>query len=179
VDPLALLGRWGNFYVIVGSSAGALTGLQFVVMGLISDAQATTSMTVIRAFGSPTLVHFCAALAISAMMCTPWTAIWQLSVSLGVFCLAGVIYSLTVLRHARKQTDYRPEFSDWMWFVVWPMLSHAALAAMAALMLSHVQIALFGVGAVTLFVLSIGIHNAWDTVTYVAIARRQKGAEEQ
>jgi hypothetical protein len=28
---------WENFYVIVGSSAGALIGLQFVVITLIAD----------------------------------------------------------------------------------------------------------------------------------------------
>jgi len=31
------LGTWQNFYVIVGSSAGALIGLQFVVMTLIAN----------------------------------------------------------------------------------------------------------------------------------------------
>jgi len=33
---MALTG-WENFYVIVGSSAGALIGLQFVVIALIAD----------------------------------------------------------------------------------------------------------------------------------------------
>src|SRR5215813_9128549 len=32
------LREWGNFFVIVGSSAGALTGLQFVVLTLIANA---------------------------------------------------------------------------------------------------------------------------------------------
>jgi hypothetical protein len=34
---MTALGGWGNFYVIVGSSAGALIGLQFVVMTLIAN----------------------------------------------------------------------------------------------------------------------------------------------
>jgi hypothetical protein len=34
MTPLA---GWENFYVIVGSSAGALIGLQFVVITLIAD----------------------------------------------------------------------------------------------------------------------------------------------
>jgi hypothetical protein len=34
MTPLA---GWQNFYVIVGSSAGALIGLQFVVITLIAD----------------------------------------------------------------------------------------------------------------------------------------------
>ena len=64
-EPLA---PWESFYVIVGSSAGALTGLQFVVLALIADAEAavavSSNMLEIRAFGTPTVVHFCAVLFI-------------------------------------------------------------------------------------------------------------------
>ena len=35
----SLLTGWENFYVIVGSSAGGLTGLTFVVIALVRDAQ--------------------------------------------------------------------------------------------------------------------------------------------
>jgi len=34
---MTLLSGWENFYVIVGSSAGALIGLQFVVVTLIAE----------------------------------------------------------------------------------------------------------------------------------------------
>jgi hypothetical protein len=34
---VSALAGWQNFYVIVGSSAGALIGLQFVVMTLIAS----------------------------------------------------------------------------------------------------------------------------------------------
>ena len=34
---MTALGEWENFYVIVGSFAGALIGLKFVVLTLISD----------------------------------------------------------------------------------------------------------------------------------------------
>ena len=36
MDDMTALSGWENFYVIVGSSAGALIGLQFVVMTLIA-----------------------------------------------------------------------------------------------------------------------------------------------
>ena len=49
------LNQWDNFYVIIGSSAGALTGLQFVVIALVAEAQAASSMLEIRAFGTPEL----------------------------------------------------------------------------------------------------------------------------
>jgi len=41
--------------------------------------------------------------------------------------------------------------------------------------MSHDQTwALFTVGGVALFLLFIGIHNAWDTVTYIAATRQQE-----
>jgi len=52
---LSALARWANFYVIVGSSAGALTGLQFVVVALIAQAGRTTTKREIRAVSLSTL----------------------------------------------------------------------------------------------------------------------------
>src|SRR5207302_365393 len=59
--------EWENFYVIVGSSAGALIGLQFVVMTLIADKQVATSQALSSAFGTPNIIHFSAALLLSAL----------------------------------------------------------------------------------------------------------------
>jgi hypothetical protein len=39
----AHLAAWESFYIIVGSSAGALTGLQFVVMALVAEARQGSS----------------------------------------------------------------------------------------------------------------------------------------
>ena len=37
LHEMTALNGWANFYVIVGSSAGALIGLQFVVMTLVAN----------------------------------------------------------------------------------------------------------------------------------------------
>ena len=65
---VSALSRWENFYVIVGSSAGALTGLQFVVIALIAETEALGGVQEIRAFGTPTIVHFCVSLLIAAIV---------------------------------------------------------------------------------------------------------------
>jgi hypothetical protein len=49
---------WESFYVIVGSSAGALTGLQFVVITLGAEKKALGDGGTTRAFATPTVVHF-------------------------------------------------------------------------------------------------------------------------
>src|ERR1700732_3959175 len=91
------LTRWANFYVIVGSSAGALTGLQFVVITLVAQANIVGSMREIRAFGSPTVVQFCGPLLISAIMCVPWDSLSHAGVCLAVFGATGLIYALVVI----------------------------------------------------------------------------------
>ena len=61
---------WGNFHVILGSSAGALTGQQFVVMTLVaqtSDIGPRYAGSPSRRSGSPNVVHFCAALLVAAI----------------------------------------------------------------------------------------------------------------
>ena len=54
---MSILAEWDSFCVIVGSSAGALIGLQFVVMTLMAERQ-IRSPDAGAAFGSPTVVHF-------------------------------------------------------------------------------------------------------------------------
>jgi hypothetical protein len=57
--------------VIVGSAAGALIGLQFVVMTLIAERLPLRAAEASAAFATPTIVHFGAALLLSALMRAP------------------------------------------------------------------------------------------------------------
>jgi len=173
-SALALLGHWANFYVIVGSSAGALTGLQFVVITLIAQADAASSMREIRAFGTPNVVHFCVALLISVLTNMPWYRVWHFSLCLAVVAVLGFTYSLVVIRHAKRQTGYSPDAGDWLWFTILPITMFIVLAVAAVLAISNAGVSFFLVAVVSLGFLFNGIRNAWDTVTYVAIDHRQK-----
>ncbi len=171
---LTALTNWQNFYVIVGSSAGALTGLQFVVITLIAQADIASSMREIRAFGSPTAVHFCMALLISAIASCPWHDLKSPALLFGTCAVGGVVYALSAMRHAKKQTAYQPDWGDWMWFGWLPIVVYAVLAAAAFLMNENSASGLFLIAAVSLALLFIGIHNSWDTVTYIAVQRPQR-----
>ena len=85
------LERWEGFYVIVGSSAGALTGLQFVVMALIADSNRRSTMREVSAFGTPTVVHFCAALLVAAILSAPWHSLRSAGLGIGICGVVGVI----------------------------------------------------------------------------------------
>jgi hypothetical protein len=167
----ASLSDWGSFYVITGSAAAALTGLQFVVMALINDTRRRSSTASIDAFGTPNIVHFCAVLLVSAAMSAPWRVLSHLSLLIGACGIAGAIYALLVARRAKLQPDYVPVLEDWIWHVALPFISYLALLIAAILLFRHEADALFTMGAAALLLLFIGIHNAWDTITYLVVER--------
>jgi hypothetical protein len=51
---MAELAEWESFYVIVGSAAGTLIGLQFVVMTLIAERPPLRAREAGAAFATPT-----------------------------------------------------------------------------------------------------------------------------
>ncbi|GAC1656699.1 MAG: hypothetical protein NVS4B3_22590 [Gemmatimonadaceae bacterium] len=168
------LSAWASFYVIVGSSAAALTGLQFVVIALLADSRQSRTMREIDAFGTPTIVHFCAALFVSALLSAPWSTMPGVAGTLGVTGAGGVGYTLVVARRARRQTAYTPVFEDWLWHVGLVLAAYGILLIGAVLLIGHARSALFMIATTTLLLVFIGIHNAWDTVTYIAVDRSGK-----
>jgi len=164
----ALLAGWESFYVIAGSVAGALIGLQFVVIALVADSRRRATTPEIAAFGTPTVLHFSAALFLSALLSVPWTGSSGLQFALGACGVAGVGYALVVIGRARRTPNYRPQLEDWVWHAALPLLAYLALSIAAALLARYTVCALGLIAGVTLGLVFIGIHNAWDTITYVA-----------
>src|SRR5579864_9064317 len=165
---MTALSGWENFYVIVGSSAGAFIGLQFVVITLVANMPiARDQAQAGDAFATPTIVHFGAVLLLSAILSAPWEhGVASASVVWGLLGLTGVVYEIIVIRRMRTQTVYTPQFEDWLFHVLLPCAAYATLAASAYAAPRHAHGAMFVLGAAVLLLLFIGIHNAWDAVTY-------------
>jgi hypothetical protein len=171
-EPTSAISAWESFYVIVGSSGGALIGLQFVVVTLIAERRHLTTDGGLGAFATPTVVHLAGALVISAIMSAPWLSVTALSLTLGVAGLAGLVYGVLVVRRARRQTRYKPVFEDWLWYAALPCIAYAALA-IAAWLPGGGEVPLFVIGCAALGLLLIGIHNAWDTVTHIVVTQSE------
>ena len=111
VSPLT---AWENFYVITGSAAAALTGLMFVVITLIASSRVRRSSGTLGAFGTPTVVHFCLALLVAAILSAPWQVLWNAGLLLGLAGLGGATYVVIVLRRGRQQTDYEKNINEFL-----------------------------------------------------------------
>ena len=177
---MADLAGWDNFYVIVGSSAGALIGLQFVVLTLMADRPVgETTIQAADAFGTPNIIHFGAALLLSGIMAVPWQRLAPLAVFWGVLGISGSLYILIVARRMRGQEAYKPVFEDWLFHTLLPLAAYATLAVSAFAFRAHEYPVLFAIGGAALLLLFIGIHNAWDSVTYHVFVVRKKGQHKE
>jgi hypothetical protein len=176
------LSEWESFYVIVGSSAGALIGLQFVVITLINESPAVKDLQrASSAFITPTIVHFGAVLLVSAAISAPWEGIAAASLLWGVLGVAGMLYVSFVSRRVHAQKTYSPQFEDVLCHVLLPFAAYAALSGSALAARVDASWTLFAVGAAALLLLFTGIHNAWDTVTYhvFVVKKKQQHAEKR
>lgn len=172
---MTVLAGWTNFYVIVGSSAGALIGLQFVVMTLIANMPIVRANAQAgRAFATPTIIHFGAALLLSAILNAPWETVSGAAAAWGLVGLIGVAYGMIITRRMRVQTAYRPEFEDWLFHALLPFAAYITLAGSAFAAHFHLRAALFAVGAAALLLLFVGIHNAWDAITYHVFVQKHE-----
>src|SRR6201984_519799 len=101
---MTALSAWENFYVIVGSSAGALIGLQFVVITLIAEIPTVSDVELAgSAVAEPHIIPLVAVLLISAVISAPWHGIAGPAILWGVLGLVGLVYVVIVARRMRVQ----------------------------------------------------------------------------
>lgn len=171
----AALSAWESFYVIVGSAAAALTGLQFVVVTLIADLRQRRTQREINAFGTPIVLHFSVVLLVSAILSAPWRDVsdpapWMIATG-----IAGLVYAAITRRRARAVSKlpgaYQPLLEDVIWFVLLPPIGYAGLLVAGVAMYRGHPAALRAIAAVVLYLLLVAIRNAWDTVTWIAETR--------
>ena len=172
-EPVSsVLSPWSNFYMMTGSSAAALTGLMFVVITLVSGGERQRrTHDGIATFSTPTVVHFCAALFISASLAVPWRSLLEPAAVLGIAGLLGIGYVMRVTARTRSLSSYEPDVEDWSWYCVLPFAAYGLLLAGAIALPMLAGSAVFALAAGAIALIFIGIHNAWDVVTFIAIGQ--------
>jgi hypothetical protein len=158
---------WGEFYVILGTAAGALIGLMFVVIALRSEGASARSVERFEAYATPTLVAFATVLVIAALATVPAHSDTSLGVCLLLSGIAGAIYTCYNTRQVQQEDGYT-YMSDWAWRHVAPGLDYVALFIAGIVVWLDDALALYIMGASATVMLFIGVHNAWDTAVWIA-----------
>ena len=167
----SMLKDWDNFYVIAGSSAAGLTGLTFVVIALSAESK-RASLRAFNAFVTPTTVHFGTVLALASYLSIPHQTLLSLSLAFGVVGAVGVIYGLHIAAGiVGIAKDYVPVAEDWICNVILPVAAYAVLLACAFLVWHRTQACLYAVAGVSISLMFIGIHNAWDIAVWNTVRK--------
>jgi hypothetical protein len=180
-SELTFLSHWQNFYMIMGTAAATLTGLMFVVTTLIAgiDTHVATLNAAVSAFNTPIVIHFCSVLLLAGIFSAPWQSLSSVSFLLGVLSLGMVFYMIIVLRRILRVPNYQSTLEDWSWYVALPFLAHVVLIIAAWMLIRNPALALYIVGFAMILLLMVGIRNAWDMVTFLAVERSHSQNENR
>ena len=86
--------------------------------------------------------------------------------ALGQYLVARGYGGCQFIRH---QNTYRPVFEDWLWHTVLPLIAYTLFLVTSLTLTRYPRQVLFIIGGAALLLLFVGIHNAWDSVTYITI----------
>jgi len=160
---------WDSFFLLIGSAAGALIGLLFVVVTLTAGQERSSAQQGQSIFITPTVFHFAMVMVVSAVALTPGLPTRTTGLLIGGCAIAALINAIVVaLRMFLRKSIQPPHWSDYWYYGVAPVLLYALLVASAACVWPLVTIASYAVGVVLLLLLLLGIRNAWDLVTWIA-----------
>jgi hypothetical protein len=143
--------------------------LTFVMISLVVRQQPEDARLAINAFSTPIVVHFTAVLLVAALLSAPWPALTPVALLLGLGSVGGLGYVVLVMWRVHLVRSYEPEWDDWLWYAVLPAIAYVALLVSAILLPSHPTPVLFVTATAMVMLLALGIRDAWDIVTYLAI----------
>ncbi len=164
------LSDWETFYVIVGSAGGALTGLLFVIVALVADRAQSSTEHGLSAFTTPSIFHFVNVLVIAAVITMPRKSLVSLALLIAASAILGLGITTIAILRIRQFEVYAPVAEDWIWHGIIPGAGYIALLVAAVELPTATTFALDDIATVTLALLLVGIHNAWDVALYSAVS---------
>jgi hypothetical protein len=161
---------WENFFYLIGSAAGALIGLMFVVITLTAGHEPRRVSRGAPVYVAPIVFHYAVVLVVSVISEVPALQSWVVGVILAFCAIAGLIYSAaTTIRLCRRGwEDPIPDWSDKCFYGFLPTIIYVALAVAAGAIWVVERKAVLAIGAIMLALLLLGIRNAWDLATTLA-----------
>jgi hypothetical protein len=161
---------WENFFYLIGSAAGALIGLMFIVITLTAGHDPRRVSRGAPVYVAPIIFHYAVVLVVSAISEVPGLQSWAVSLILAFCASAGLVYSAaTTIRLCRRGwEDPIPGWSDKCFYGFLPTIIYVALVLAASAVWVVERKAVLAIGAIMLALLLLGIRNAWDLATTLA-----------
>ena len=159
---------WENFYILIGSAAGALIGLLFVVVTLTGGLDRDRALRGASLFMTPTVVMFATVLLTGAIATVPALPALAARALIGAVATGGILYGIWIIVGFRRNPDTAAHWTDIWFYAVAPTAAFACLDLADALVWAAPKLTPYGVATVAIAMLLIGIRNAWDLITWIA-----------
>lgn len=161
---------WDTFFFLIGSSAGALIGLMFIVITLTAGHEPRQVERGAPVYVTPIVFHFAVVFIVSVISVVPGMSPPVAAVILAICAIAGLAYSVvTTIRLCRSGwEDPVPGWSDKCFYGFLPTIIYLALAGAAIAVPFSKRNVVMAIGAIVLGLLLLGIRNAWDLATTLA-----------
>ena len=165
---------WHDFYTLTGTASATLVGLLFVAVSVGSGVFTQDKHPALRAFLSPSVVHFTSVLAACLIAMIPSRS-WILpGLLVGADGLFGVLYSGLVWRSmVRHGISASIDLEDRLWYAVVPAIGHAVTGAAGIALLLRLPSGCGLLAAASGLLLLAGIRNAWDMAVWTVLRRPQ------
>lgn len=142
----------------------------FVVISLVTARERAGSQDGVATFSTPTVMHFAAALLVSALLIAPWHSLRFAGALVALLGLYGLAYVLRIMLQTKRLRRYTADLEDWTWYTILPFLAYGAICAGAVVLtVDALGNALFVIGSGVVLLIFLGIRNAWDIVTFLAV----------
>ena len=163
-----MFAHWDSYYLLIGTAAGALIGLLFVVASLNAGRDVSTVSRGTQTYLTPTVFHFAMVVIVSALATAPELPARFIGLALGACALAGLLYSVWICVRLSQNKLEGQHWSDFWYFGAAPVATYLGLGATAAAVWAAPPAVPYGTAFLLLVLMLVGIRNAWDLVTWLA-----------
>jgi hypothetical protein len=158
---------WETFYLMAGSSAGALIGLLFVVITLTGEIEPDKMTLAQRTFMSPTVFHFVAVLVVSCGAVVSILPAPAMATVIAVPAIVGTVNSLAALIRLSSGRVAAQHWTDYVYYGVLPTIGHLWMLLAAWTVWQGLNWAAYSVAVGAMALLLLGIRDAWDLATWL------------
>jgi hypothetical protein len=159
---------WTSFYSLIGNAAAGLIGLMFIVVTLTNSRGRPSTLRAIALYLTPTILHFGAALAVSAAIEIPTITSPEVAAAIALVALAGLACCLRSAIGIVRVVNQPPHWSDFWLYACAPAALYAGLIVAAIGVWQAAGWATMLTALTLLVLLLLAVRNAWDTITWIA-----------
>jgi hypothetical protein len=168
------LGRWHEFYMLLGTASATLVGLLFVAATVASGVFSSGRRAALRMFLSASVIHFSTILVACLIVLVPvqtWESLGAMIACCGIFGLG--YYGLAWLDTVRDGLSKRIEWDDRLWYAVLPVVGYLCETGSGVMLAARLNTGCAALALSMGMLLVVGIHNAWDITVWTITRPRE------